>query len=43
MIGVAPLDNKRIFFEKSVDSASFQFETKNKWDSGDNFKERKQA
>lgn len=42
MIGVAPLNNKRIF-EKSDDSAPFELETKNKWVSGDNLKEHKQA
>lgn len=31
------------FLEKSVDPAPFQLETKNKWVSGDNFEERKQA
>lgn len=44
MIGVlTPSDNKRRIFEKSVDSAPCQFETKNKWVSGDNFEQRKQA
>lgn len=42
MIGVAPLTTKE-FFEKSMDSAPFQLETKNKWISGDNFEQRKQA